>query len=185
LSSRYGRQTGSLAAILRTTGLFLIKADHANLPVALQVARNFYQYFSADSEIFLHNHVPQNHKGNVISIYSGTEFAPAMPNSAITLSARGLQLRDVNGHYKEYPFQAGLGAIFLRPRPDEALELVIWGYDEEGLRQASRLVPMLTGVGQPDFIVLSRKCAWQGAAGVLAAGFFDSSWNVSPASYLV
>lgn len=77
-----------------------------------------------------------------------------------------------------------MGAIFLRPLLNERLELVVWGFDQQGLRQAARLVPMLTGVGQPEFVVVSQRCAWEGAAGVLAMGSFDNFWNVSEASFV-
>ena len=80
--------------------------------------------------------------------------------------------------------EEGLGAIFLRPLPDERLNIVIWGVDDAGLRSAARLMPMLTGVGQPDFMIVSQACAWKGAAGIVALGFLDYRWNVSKSSYL-
>ena len=83
-----------------------------------------------------------------------------------------------------FPFEVGMGVIFLRPLLDERLEVVVWGFDKQGLRQAARLMPMLTGVGQPDFIVVSKRCAWEGAAGVLALGSFDNFWRVSEASFI-
>ena len=95
----------------------------------------------------------------------------------------GIIARDASGFNRKYQFQEGLGAAFLRPLPDERLELVIWGYDDLGLRQAARLVPLLTGSGQPDFVIVSKKSRWQGANGALAMGFFDYSWNVSKASF--
>lgn len=76
-----------------------------------------------------------------------------------------------------------MGAIFLRPLDDERLELVIWGYDVDGLQQAARLAPTLTGVGQPDFIVTTAECRWRGAAGVAAAGFFSYDWQIAAESY--
>ena len=82
-----------------------------------------------------------------------------------------------------FPFEVGMGAIFLRPLLDERLELVVWGFDKQGLRQAARLMPMLTGVGQPDFVIVSKRCAWKGAAGVLAMGLFDNFWKVSRGSF--
>lgn len=96
----------------------------------------------------------------------------------------GISIRDALGNTRLYPSDEGLGAIFLRPLPDERLNLVVWGFDDAGLRSAARLVPMLTGVGQPDFIVVSKVCAWKGAAGILALGFLDHRWNVSKTSYL-
>ena len=83
-----------------------------------------------------------------------------------------------------YANESGLGAIFITPRSMEVLELCIWGFDADGLRQASRLAPTLTGIGQPDFVVFRKQCGWKGASGVLAMGFFDSQWQVSRGSYL-
>ena len=74
--------------------------------------------------------------------------------------------------------------MFLRPLEAQRLELVVWGFDLDGLEQAARLVPTLTGVGQPDFIVLSPQCRWKGYGAVYAAGFFDWSWQISLGSYI-
>lgn len=62
--------------------------------------------------------------------------------------------------------------------------MVVWGFDKRGLRTAARLVPMLSGVGQPDFIVVGNESTWKGHAGIVAMGFLDYAWNVSQASYL-
>jgi hypothetical protein len=43
---------------------------------------------------------------------------------------------------------------------------------------------MLTGVGQPDFVVFGEGAKWKGIEGVLAMGFFDSAWEVSPSSVI-
>lgn len=83
----------------------------------------------------------------------------------------------------KYLSSAGLGAIFLRPLPVGAVELVVWGYDADGLDVVSRLVPMLPGVGQPDFVVADRRMLQEGAGGVLAMGFFDHLWNITENSY--
>ena len=61
---------------------------------------------------------------------------------------------------------------------------MVWGVDLVGLEQAARLVPALTGVGQPDFVVMSAECRLLGHAGVYAAGFFDYSWQISESSYI-
>lgn len=125
-------------------------------------------------------------KGNVISLALGTEFPrcirPAFPIDLV--ENEGLALRKHNDTSTIFKLQEGLGAIFLRPMPNERLELVIWGFDRLGLRLAARLLPMLTGVGQPEFSVVSKRNAWEGAAGVLAMGFFDSFWNISNSSFV-
>ncbi|OAG01799.1 uncharacterized protein CC84DRAFT_1179825 [Paraphaeosphaeria sporulosa] len=65
---------------------------------------------------------------------------------------------------------------------DERLELVLWGSDEDALAQAARLVPMVTGVGQPDFVALGKRARWKGAEVALALGFFDHNWTVKASS---
>jgi hypothetical protein len=65
---------------------------------------------------------------------------------------------------------------------NERLELVLWGSDVERLSQVSRLVPTVTGVGQPDFVVLGESARWKGIEGALAMGFFDHAWTVTPSS---
>jgi len=96
-------------------------------------------------------------------------------------------LRGADGRTRVYDSKAGLGAIFLRPlsrNGNDQVELVVWGADEDGLETAARLVPMLTGVGQPDFVVADSKMLWGGAGEVLAMGYFDHRWNVTSESYL-
>ncbi len=183
---RHGAQLGPLDSILRSVGRFLIRTSAPGSEVALQIARNLFQYFAADSEIIDLSAAVGSQSGNVISVTLGPDSA--MLGSHIDPVGldddRGLYIRRRGGVNTVFPFEVGMGAIFLRPLPDERLELVIWGLDKQGLRQAARLMPMLTGVGQPDFVVVSKRCAWKGAAGVLAMGSFDNFWKVSEASFI-
>ena len=155
------------------------------LDVALQISRNLFQYFAADAEIINSQTLPLSFRGNVINLSLGPSLSdPPHTNHPITVeSDQGVVVRNASGFLRKYQFEEGLGAVFLRPLPDERLELVIWGYDVAGLRQAARLVPMLTGVGQPDFFIVSKRCRWEGAKGVLAMGFFDYAWNIPKASF--
>ena len=82
------------------------------------------------------------------------------------------------------PKQVDTGAIFIRPLPNENLELVIWGSNRKLLHQAARLAPSTTGAGQPDFVILGTNADLEGHRGTLAMGFFDYNWNISQASYL-
>ncbi|MCJ1433856.1 hypothetical protein MMC27_003221 [Xylographa pallens] len=187
LSQRYGSQLGALDAILRTKGPLMIQSQGSNtLKTALQVSRNLYQYFGADCPITESVDMDDTFPSNVISIYQGADTLPKIsPTSPVEVDAtKGICIRNAAGRQQCYPLTAGVGTLFLHPLPMERLQLVVWGFDEAGLRSASRLIPMLTGVGQPDFIVTGPECSWKGAAGVMAAGFFDASWNVSAASYL-
>ena len=184
---RHGSQLGPLHSILQTDGRFSIRIlSPEAFDVALQVSRNLFQYFGADCEIVDSSLDMGSPQGNVISVARGEDFPELVPHlSPIDLvKDHGIAINKCDGSKRVFQFEMGLGAIFLRPLGREKLELVIWAYDEEGLRQAARLVPMLPGVGQPDFIIVSKACAWDGAAGVLAMGSFDSSWNASEASFV-
>ena len=188
LIHRHGRQIGRMNAILRTKGGFDIYSMHkGGHAVALQISRNLYQYFSAGSRLYLSGMQPTSTYGNIITVSLHPESPPSLLSTfPVRICSKGLV---VDSSYAEqgqivYPNQEGLGAICLRPLADECLELFIWGYDEAGLRRAARLLPMLTGVGQPDFVILSKECAWKGIGGVLAMGFFDSFWKISAGSYL-
>ena len=187
LGLRYGNQLGPLDSILRTSGRLIIRTYSAGtFDMALQVSRNLFQYFAADSEINNSSVDVDRQKCNVISLVLGRDLYryPSEAHSISITEDRELVLRRGNGQTRAYELEDGLGAIYLRPLVGGRLELVIWGYDHWGLGLASRLVPMLTGVGQPEYIVVSKRCAWKGAAGVLAMGSFDNSWNLSEASFI-
>ncbi|OCK80274.1 hypothetical protein K432DRAFT_425876 [Lepidopterella palustris CBS 459.81] len=183
---RSGRQLGSLDAILRVLGHFTIRHQSAEtFEIALQVSRNLFQYFSADSAIINSSLTGDYGTGNIITIGIGEHLHPsAHSRFPIEVTASSLLIRDCEGSEKVYEGEDGLSAIFLRPLNDERLELVIWGVDKRSLQLAARLVPMLTGVGQPDFVVMRRSCLWKGAEGAVAMGFFDHSWNVSKSSLI-
>ena len=188
LSARYGRQRGSLDAILRTQSSFQIQVcSDGAFEAALQVSRNLMQYYGADAGIVTsEQHAQARNAGNIITLVVGK--APPcglIHDFSIQVHAASIDMRRPHtAMLKRIPLQAGLGAAFLRPLPDENLELVLWGCDNIGLQQAIRMVPSVTGAGQPDFIVLGNDARWQGIAGVLAMGFFDHSWQISQASYI-
>ncbi|KAF1926669.1 uncharacterized protein M421DRAFT_67357 [Didymella exigua CBS 183.55] len=185
-TDRRGRQLGSMTAILRTHGPIIIKHPgtvHAS-HLALQVSRNLYQYFHADTVILsdIADTASANATGNVIHLSIGDGLTSADPDFPIQASTSGASLRDSRG--REQLYDNSQGAAWLRPLDGERLELVLWGADEEGLRQAARLVPMLTGVGQPDFVILGEETKWKGIEGALALGFFNSQWQVTASSFV-
>lgn len=175
-------------SILRTSSTFNIWTANSSIDVALQISRNFLQYFGLDSEIFVSEKdaVPSaSSVGNDILVVEGGHVPDSKLESfPIRIGQTSVTLRSADGAIKLFNFRPGIGAIFVRPLPEERLELVVWGADRNGLRQAARLVPMLTGVGQPDFIILDDSARWKGASGVLAAGFFDYQWNISRGSFI-
>ena len=156
------------------------KARHT----AIQISRNLCQYLGADTEVLDSGTGPSKPYSNVISVVvSSNPPASHLKHSALNVdSSNGISIRTTDGQ-KRYSGSAGLGAIFLRPLPLGAVELVVWGFDADGLDVAARLVPMLPGVGQPDFVVADRRMLWQGVGGVLAMGSFDHLWNATENSY--
>ncbi|KAL8712818.1 MAG: hypothetical protein Q9220_003026 [cf. Caloplaca sp. 1 TL-2023] len=185
---RHGQQFGSLDAILSARGRFVITNTTGTSVLAVQISRNLLQYFGADAEILAPHQPSKPDEKMRITIFIGNtdqlQSGGSRFSSISVEKDRGLLLRDAHGRTFVYTLEDGLGAIFLRPSAGGALELVIWGYDLSGLQHAARLIPMLTGVGQPDFVVVRRDCAWKGAAGALALGYFDNSWNISVRSVL-
>ncbi|KAF2730523.1 hypothetical protein EJ04DRAFT_473528 [Polyplosphaeria fusca] len=180
---RQGRQLGAMTAILRTRGSFIIRHQGKDTAhVALQVSRNLHQYFSADSRIASTSPASISGSGNVISVCIGQAPPSFHPNFPIVAGATAVTLRDWRGRLHTFSEPSGLAAAFLRPLEGEQLELVLWGSSQRRLAQAARLVPMLTGVGQPDFVVLGESASWRGVEGALALGFFDHQWNVTSSS---
>lgn len=189
-----------MEAILRTEGEMCIRyAPGGLLSVATQASRNLYQYFGASCEIAEYSHsyckAVEGLVGNVISIIQGLPLDDfqsvgwTAQGCPIAITKSGISVDGPGKHHdarskKFYHNEPGLGAVFLVPRAKEAMELLVWGFDADGLAQAVRLIPTLTGAGQPDFVVVRKQCAWEGSAGVFALGFFDAQWRVSAASYL-
>ncbi|KAL3483735.1 hypothetical protein BJX62DRAFT_244625 [Aspergillus germanicus] len=207
VSQRYGRQIGAMDAILRTHGLFTIRTCSSGIDaVALQISRNLLQYFAADSQIMRHCNLSTNQdtkddeavRGNILTLALGNglpnstslSYPIRLTDSQVLLykgcsqaNARD-ELGFMNCHCHAFDYEPGMGALFLRPLENEGLELVVWGADVEGLEQAARLVPTLTGAGQPELIILSSSCRWKGPAGLYAAAHFDYSWKISSGSYI-
>jgi len=102
------------------------------------------------------------------------------------LLSNGIKIRDEVGLEHFYAVEHdGLAAVFLRPLEHDRLELVIWGSTHDSLAVAARLVPMLTGVGQPEFLIVTKESKLKGLEGVVAMGSFDSQWNMSKASFFL
>lgn len=189
--TRNGRQLGSVDSILRGNGAFQIVGHPSNHReavdrIALQISRNLCQYFSADTELTANmSEAFSNRIGNVISVYLGTDVPPqphsmGAVNHGIRVDRGRVEVTDARGSKRVYRSRGnGLAAIYLRSLPDERLELVVWGVDEASLQIAARLVPMMTGVGVPDFVIADSTMLWKGVDGALALGFLDENWQAS------
>ena len=181
-------QFGGLDAVLRTSDAFTIQyGNESELELAVQVSRNLYQYFAADSVI----QTPGSKnglRGSLITLAIGAQLAvqDGFPIRVSAATGR-LQIRDHDGYWgTPGGSRSKIGAIFLRPDVTEryGVELVVWGETPAMLEQAARLVPMLTGTGQPDFIILREDAKWKGVDGTYL-GFFDAWWRVARSSVLM
>jgi predicted esterase len=188
---RSGRQLGGIDAILRTQGHFIINYTNPKaFNIALQISRNMHTYFYADSEILgVQPTLIPPHSGNRVTIVIGTLSECLGPSPFAIQPDSSTPHRLLVRNHEEYWHQivaeeGSLGAIWVQPLSDERLELMVWGEDEEGLAQAARLVPTMTGVGVPDFVILDGKAKYRGVDGVLAMGFFDAWWNITSSSYI-
>ncbi|KAK5122754.1 hypothetical protein LTR85_003669 [Meristemomyces frigidus] len=189
LPKRRGKQQGAMDAILRTNGAFhIVHHSAAAKGLALQVSRNLCQYFAADTGITDDYEEARISNGSVISIAIGSDL-PKTSYGYHPIRLFSDRIEIVDNHVaarpalRGYGSADGLAAIFLRALPGERLELVVWGVDEESLDIAARLVPLMTGTGQPDFVVADRSMLWKGLEGTLALGWFDGEWDVSRNSY--
>ena len=192
LPQRHGRQLGAMDAILRTDGPFNVVITTETSVVkatALQISRNLCQYFAADTLITSdHKTALIGSAGNIITIAVGSSIHPDRmsydyPNYPIRTYGDRIQITDIDGSRRTYYNSKGLAAVFLRPLPAGRLELVVWAATEGTLGLAARLVPMLTGTGQPDFVIVDASASMTGLDGALALGYLGSKWEVSRNSY--
>lgn len=174
---------------MRTTNsIHIIRSSRAPVVdrISLQISRNLYQYFGADSEIIDRPTSYTPRYSNIIRVATGSDLSESFIYRFPINVVRSDQItvRGADGLSRSYESSEGLGAIFLRPLKGDQVELVVWGADEQGLETAARLVPMLAGVGQPDFVIADRKMLWGGAGEVLAMGRFNHRWDVTGDSFL-
>jgi len=74
------------------------------------------------------------------------------------------------------------GVLFIRPRPNSAEASVgfVGGTGLAGMRSVERLPVFVSGVGYPDYLVVTPD-AWRGGSkAVVAAGFFANDWSLPP-----
>ena len=163
---------GGLDAILRTQGRFTIdNCDRSTMKACLQISRNLMQYYGADAEIV--EEAGQT-KGNVVTVIVGDLWSKFQRED---LPAQ------VNVGYTSVMRKGGGGFICLGRLGRGRLQLIIWGDDAAGLDLMTRLVPTITGAGQPDFVVMDRSARWKGVGGALSMGFFNHDWSRSKVEF--
>ena len=184
---RHPHQWGAMDAILRTRGAFSIVEHSTGVRnVAAEISRNLCQYYNADTDITSNYTLALSRPGNVVSIAVGSDLPQSSDfEAAIQVDGEGLiVVRDNTAYRFDADDASGLFTVFLRPLPAEKLELVVWAADVSALSTAARLVPTLTGSGQPNFVVADHRMLRNGIDAVLAMGFFDAFWNIGPLNYL-
>ncbi len=79
-----------------------------------------------------------------------------------------------------------LGALFLRPYPNDPTALVgaVAGSGLPGMRLTERLPVFLSGPGLPDCLVVGTDMLVRGVEGVRAAGFFGLDWSVDAGEFV-
>jgi poly(3-hydroxybutyrate) depolymerase len=72
-----------------------------------------------------------------------------------------------------------LACVLLYPmKDDSAMVGVVGGTGLAGMRLTDRLPYFVSGVGVPDWVVMTPELLTKGAAGVKGAGFFGNDWSV-------
>ena len=180
---------------MHTKGPFSIGyASRDGWHVASEVARNLLQYYGADSELaaitsntsLISAAAAELHlNGNHISIFHGLDRVLTRKMDApFFFQDECLCIKTSTAAASRFAFKDGLGLICLCPLPNQRLELVIWGFDHSGLHRAARLIPLLPGVGQPDFIVVGDQMAVKLLMCGLAMCTIEYNWSAASASYI-
>ncbi|KAI6816122.1 alpha/beta-hydrolase [Hortaea werneckii] len=185
LPARQASQQGGINAILKSKGPFYITYLSAQAKkTALQLSRNLCQYFAADTVITDdYNQSLDARTSNLVTVAIGGDLTDILDGADFPIKAFDDHLQILDHRIHSYDARRGLSMAFVRPLPNGRLDLVLWAIDEESLAIAARLAPLMTGTGQPDFVVADRSMLWKGLEGTLALGFFDDDWNVSRNSY--
>jgi pimeloyl-ACP methyl ester carboxylesterase len=79
----------------------------------------------------------------------------------------------------------GLACLFVRPRPgsERASVGVIAPTGPAGMRVAATLPYFTSGVAYPDVILVGSGALAEGAAGIVAAGYFGNDWGVASGEF--
>jgi hypothetical protein len=80
----------------------------------------------------------------------------------------------------------GLSCLFVRPRPgsETASVGVVAPTGPSGMRVAATLSYFTSGVAYPDVIVVGTGALTEGAAGIVAAGYFGNDWGVASGEFV-
>ncbi len=76
---------------------------------------------------------------------------------------------------------SGMAILAIMPGlTDDTLIGVVAGVDESGQRLCEQVPVFVSGIGYPDWTLLSTDMLRNGFEGIIGAGFFDANWDYSP-----
>ncbi|OWZ69635.1 hypothetical protein AYX14_04968 [Cryptococcus neoformans] len=166
------------------------EAQPQHLSIAKRIAHDLYVYHKADCEIISDQEglelVAQGQIGPGSIIVIGrpednryTEWMAAEAKIPIQFPTKGIMVINKD----KVVYDRGAGVIALHPHPTHSgsLSLLIAGNDELGLELAARLFPIRTGVPLPDWAIVCPRSRWQGANGLIGAGFWGGEWEYNEA----
>jgi len=121
----------------------------------------------------------------IVEKYNLVLFGGATENSVAARIDRNLPIRSVKGQLRlgeTVLGNRGIAVKFVYPNPlnKEKLIVINQGTDREGLELLMHVRAIYAGAGLPDFLVCDSDTKERGWGGILAAGFFDSAWQLDP-----
>ncbi len=121
----------------------------------------------------------------IVADYNLVLYGGAGENSVTGRINRFLPIRSDGGRLElgeTMLHSPGLAAKFVYPNPlnPEKLVVVNQGTDREGLGLLTSMRTVYAGAGLPDFVIFDGEISRRGWGGIIAAGFFDSAWQLDP-----
>ncbi len=120
---------------------------------------------NADRNIILYGCADSHHLWDALLAEAPIRIARGMA----AVGERTLERDDLAAHF-----------LFPRPSSDTALVGVVAGTGAVGRRLADEPRYFISGVGYPDWMLTSPEVLETGLDGVIAAGFFEADWSISP-----
>jgi hypothetical protein len=119
----------------------------------------------------------------VIQRYNLILFGGPKENSVVERIQRDLPIRSIGGaiHLGGQKVKGpGIAACFVYPNPlsPGRLVTVYMGSDKEGQELSTFFRSAYSGSGLPDFVIFDGMVRSLGWGGMIAAGFFDSRWQL-------
>lgn len=156
---------------------------------AQMLANTLYYQGRYTPQIFTDNQVVANRsvlpKGSNVIVLGGplsNSFAKSVLPSwspAVHWLANGQRGFSIGSRTFTHPVS---GLAFVTPTESSGLALFIDGNSPASARQATGLVPTKSSWTVPDWVVTGPEYGWNGAAGLLGAGYWNNEWQFDAAT---